>query len=415
MNSKGLKLRADSLSYFILEIYIVFFLVGTRIFNTVMQGLFIGLFLITLFLMLQKPIPLTGYIKNMGTFIVFAFLSTVWASDKSSALANNMTLLRCAILGLCIYVNCTSKDKITKLLACYALGVLVLDIYCFQTLGVSGLLRIGTQDLRLGEENVAELNANFIGNANAMGVIILLYFVSEYKKKILLILPAIYVLFIALSASRSAFLVLAFGFVLFALLMNNENKKMMRMPIYIAIGIVAFVIAYNLGLLDVVIDRFVKGNNSIRIFLSGDIRSNEANIRLRLIFEALSLFIQRPVFGYGSGQFNGLMNSIFGFPYSPHNTYTQALVAYGVIGLFIWQGMYLRIINNLRRYRDDNVAMIIVVLISAWLLHDVFGHSMGDKTSYLLLALGYALINHKYREKERMCSSEQIDTEVSRA
>lgn len=401
MYSKRLKLKNDSLSFFILELYIVLFVLGTRVFNTAMQALFIVLFLLTLVKMLRKPIPIIGYVKNVGAFIVLAFLSTVWAADKSIALTSNITLLKCALLGFCIYENCTSREKVVKLLASYVIGVIILDIYCLQTLGISGLLSIGSQELRLGEEFVTGLNANFIGNANAMGVIICMYFFSEYKKKLLIVPPVICVFFIALSASRSAFIVLAFGFIMFALLLNRENKNGMRVLIIAAIGIVAFVIVYNLGFLDVVINRFAQGKTSIKIFMSGNYRSSEANIRLRLIFEALVFFIQRPILGYGSGQFNGLMNSVLGFPYSAHNTYTQVLVAYGVVGLFFWQGMYLRIIKKLRNYRDDGITMIIVILITMWLVHDMFGHSIGDKTSYFLIALGYAMINLKYIERER--------------
>ncbi len=369
------------------------FLVGTHIFNTFMQGLFVVLFLLSLWLLTYKRLPVKGYIGNMGAFILFSLLSTIWASNRDNAIISNITLINCAVLGLCIYVNCDSREKLIKLLACYSIGVLLLDIYCYSVLGFSGLMQLGGQSLRLGVETGTDLNSNYIGNINALGTLIVLYLISIYKKKYLFLLPVIFVFFISLSASRSAFIVLAFGYILYTFLFNTDNKNTVRILIYIAVGIILIVIAYYMGLLDVILARFIRANETIAVFFMESRKTDQANIRLRLIYEALILFTEKPVLGYGCGQFNSLMVPIFGFPYSPHNAFTQSMVSYGIFGLVFWQGMYIKIIQRLRKEKADSMAMIIVILILCWLMHDMFSHSLSDKTSYLLLAIGFAAIN----------------------
>jgi O-antigen ligase len=374
-----------------LEIYTILYLVGSHIFNPVMQGLFIFLCIATLLLLFKRPILLNGYTKYMGLFILFAFISTIWAADKASAMASNMTFLLCALWGFCVYIQANSKEKINKLLFCFLLGSIVLDLYCVSVLGINGIIRLASQELRLGLESGTELNSNYIGSTNAIAALIGVYLTISHKRKIVIVFPLICAAFVLLSASRGAVIVLAFGLVVYALFTHRKNKRF-RVPLYAGLGIIAVLAAYNLGLLDIVLDRFKVASNSINIFLSGDRTSNASNIRLRLIFGGLSLFAKRPLLGYGSGQFNRLISSILGFAYSPHNAYTQSMVGYGVMGLLLWQGMYIRILKNTFKDRKNSLAMIVLVIVCAWLINDLFDHSISNKTSYYLLAIGFSAI-----------------------
>ena len=400
MNGRSLK-RMDyvSLAFFVLEIYTVLYLVGSHIFNPIMQGLFIFLCFLTLLLLFKRPIQISGYNKYMGLFILFAFVSTLWATDKASAMESNMTYLRCALWGFCIYIQANSKEKINRLLYCFLLGAIVLDAYCVIVLGINGILRLASQELRLGLESGTELNSNFIGSTNALATLIGVYLTISNKKKIVIFFPLICAAFVLLSASRGAVIVLAFCFILYALFTKGSNKRF-RVPLYVGLCVIAVLIAYSFGLLDKVLDRFQVASKSINIFFSGDRTSDASNIRLRLIFGGLSLFAKRPLFGYGSGQFNRLIYSIIGIAYSPHNAYTQSMVGYGVMGLVLWQGMYIRIMINTFKNRKTSLAMIVFILICAWLIQDMFAHSISNKTSYFLLAIGFSLIGVLKNENE---------------
>ena len=390
--SSSIRTSYDSIAFTVLEIYTILYLVGSHIFNSVMQGLFIVLCVATLLLLFKRYVLISGYTKYMGLFILFAFISTMWAADKGSAMASNMVFLRCALWGFCVYVQANSKERINKLLICFLIGTIVLDAYCLSVLGINGILRLASQELRLGIESGTYLNSNYIGSINAIATLIGVYLTISHKRKIAVVSSLICAAFVLLSASRGAVIALAFGIVLYALFAKSDNK-LFRIPLYVGLGVIAVLIAYNVGLLNFVLDRFQVASNSIKIFLSGDRTSNASNIRLRLIFVGLSLFAKRPLLGYGSGQFNRLISGILGFAYSPHNAYIQSMVGYGVMGLYLWQGMYIRILFNSFKNRKDGLAMIVFVIICAWLIHDMFDHSISNKSSYFFLAIGFSSLS----------------------
>ena len=411
----GLKINISNLTFFILQVYIILFLAGTRLFNTVMLGLFGVLFILTLCVLLKKSLPVKGYIGSMGAFLLLAFLSTLWAGDKKLAMESNLVMLRCSALGLCIYVNCDTRQRITRTLACFALSVLVLDAFCVGALGIKGLIQLGEDNVRLGVDVLDDtMNANFIGTANVLGVAILLYFIAQNKKRLLLLPMLAFIGFIALSASRSALILLVTSFVLYVLLMNRNKQHRVRSLLYVAFGITAFVLAIQLGLFDYVIDRFRDAEGSVSHFFSGYTQSDRANIRMRLIYAGLSLFVKRPILGYGSGQYGILVRQSMGYEYAPHNTYIQAMVAYGIFGLVFWQGMYFRILWKIRKRRTDSLAMILFVLIVLWLVHDIFGHALTEKISYYFLGIGFAFARIAQKERTDVSGSAPDDGVIAR-
>ena len=409
VTGKVWKLNINNLTFFVLEVYIILFLVGTRIFNSVMLWLFAVLFGLTVCVLIKKPLPLRGYIGSMGAFLLLAFLSTLWAGNKELAMQTNMIVLRCSALGLCICVSCDSRERVTKLLACFALAVLVLDIYCLKTIGVSNMMKLGEDEVRLGMDVVYGLNANFIGTVNVLGGLLVLYLSSQYKKPFLLLFFFFFVGFVALSASRTAFILLVFGFALYALMMIRDRKHRLRAFLVIAIGAIAFLVTKQFGLFNLAFDRFRDAEDSVTHFFSGYTQSDNSDIRLRLAYEGLKLFIQRPIFGYGSGQFAYLTRGMFRLPWEPHNTYIQTMVSYGIFGLVFWQGMYVRILWRLRKRKSDKLAMILAVLIIGWLMHDMFGHALTEKNSYFFIAIGFAFLRILEREDKSIAGNAPND------
>lgn len=383
----------------LLYIYVTFLFLGQYQFNSLMRIIYAVLVLGVLLFNYKHLSRLDAFTARLALLLTYALVSCLWAGDASLAFSGFISMAQCTLITISVYVLCNSENKIEKLLWCIVIAMVLFDIYIITTVGFRELATMAQQGVRADMTVEAGINANSVGYMSALVMPLLFYLCMHNGKKIYLILELLFGASVIFSASRTAVIMLLLGFSLYALLIQR-SKKMLGIIAGAAVVLIVLSILATQEYLDTIFDRFGEAQESIRIFFTQDNRIyGEGNIRLRLIKGGMVLWARNPVFGYGLNQFGRLIQPIIGFAYSPHNTYTQALVSFGIFGLILWQGLYFIAIKKLWKNRT-NLDVMLIILVVMWLFGDIFGHSMNDKTSFVLIGLCYARIFTKNNAKE---------------
>ena len=89
-----------------------------------------------------------------------------------------------------------------------------------------------------------------------------------------------------------------------------------------------------------------------------------------------------------------------GVAMSPHNTYIQILISFGVIGFILWYGTYFKIIKSAIKRRKDNLAILVIIMCLGWMLCDVLSHSLIKKTTYYVFGVGLSFLNLRLEESD---------------
>ncbi len=390
--------RFNAIWVLLLDLYIVMLFLGQHQFNTLMRVIYAVLVIGVLLFNIVYLSCLNLLTKRLLLLILYSFISCIWAANASTAFTASISMAQCALISVSIYVLVDDKDKIRTFLWCIVIAMVVFDIYVISTVGLSSLAEMSQQGIRPDMTEDIGINANSVGYLNAMVMPLLLYLCAHGGKKIFLLLEVLFGACVVFSASRTAVFMLLLGIILYALLIQ-QNKKIIRTSFGIAVVLIVVYFLASQGYLDTIFDRFGQAKTSIKYFFTQDSKvSGDGNIRMRLIRAGLEFWTENPIFGHGAGQFNALAKERMGVAYSSHNAYTQALVSFGVLGLFLWQGMYITAIKRLWKKRT-NLDTILVILIVVWLFGDIFSHSMNDKMSYVLIGLCYAQVNIKNKDQ----------------
>lgn len=391
--------RNNSKLVWLLYVYVIFLFLGQYQFNSLMRIIYAVLVLGVLFFNYRYLSRLDTFTVRLALLLVYALVSCLWADDTSLAFGGFISMAQCTLITISVYVLCNSENKIQKLLWCIVIAMVLFDIYIITTVGFQELAAMAQQGVRADMTVEAGINANNVGYMSALVMPLLFYLCMHNGKKIYLVLELLFGASVIFSASRTAVVMLLLGFSLYALLLQR-SKKMLGIVAGIVTVLIILSILATQGYLDTIFDRFGEAQESIKVFFTQDSRIyGDGNIRLRLIKGGLVLWMHNPIWGYGLNQFGRLIQPIIGFAYAPHNTYTQALVSFGIFGLILWQGLYFIAIKKLWRNRS-NLDVMLIIMVVMWLFGDLFGHSMNDKTSFILIGLCYARILSKKNTKE---------------
>ena len=135
------------------------------------------------------------------------------------------------------------------------------------------------------------------------------------------------------------------------------------------------------------------------LFATGrDTGDGSINARLALSNDALNLWTNKPLFGWGADQFRFI--SDFG-RYS-HNNYSELLMTVGIVGFILFYGMYIYIINyGVKFFLSKNISkkklgFWILVTGMSFLIMDIAAVSYYSKLHWIVLSTILGLISfHK--------------------
>ncbi len=150
-------------------------------------------------------------------------------------------------------------------------------------------------------------------------------------KTILLCILLVMTYAILLTGSRAAIVALAVGIAIFVV----QNVLSGKVSLFAKIGIVALVFLF-VAVIVLNADSILPRNLYDRIFVSSYADSSNAH-RLELWSFGLEGFLRRPFFGYGIGNYNYYVINVLGMTQHTvvvaHNTYLDALLDLGIVGL----------------------------------------------------------------------------------
>lgn len=344
----------------------------------------------------------TGYItfhfeilhKYMLLWASFIFLSSIWAINSSYSIEKGMTIIELLICISLIYESYYYSD-IHRLLKIIMWSGFIVSIYTIMFVGVSSLSETIDTGGRM-DNNFA--NVNTIGMVASTSVIICIYLYCFYKKSfnVFFCIPSLYV--IAASGSRKALIMLLLSFIIiFYLKIKQRNKintslsTILNILTSLIVFLLFFFMILQSGLFDGTIMRI---DGMINSFTGkGDIDSSS---ELRKYYRILGwkCFFENPVLGIGIGNGRILALAKTGHDCYLHCNYAELAATGGIIGLFLYYWIYVKIVLSERKfYIKDPLAAIILLLVILNLIMDYGTVSYYSKTTYFMLMIFLLHIN----------------------
>lgn len=318
-------------------------------------------------------------------FAFFCFASGIWAWNAGYAFEKGLTILELFVCFSMVYYYYRKKQSVDLLISAVMWG-------CFAVMGYS-ILALGWSNVLVAVQNEARLAAGFT-NTNSLSLIIALAFIlSVYRIQTrgiklwnLLLIPA--VVLIAALGSRKALILVVLGVSLLYLTNDVGSKKQIWLKILRAILVI--VIIFLVLRLIAVSSLFSGLNNRMQGFyalITGEGQVDHSSwVRQQMIELGWKQFLRTPIIGIGMGNAR-IMTGILGYDSYLHNNYIELLADGGVIGFFLYYGMYIYLVHRLIKYgrRDDPEAKLCLVLIACLLVADYGVVSYYTKSTYYFL------------------------------
>lgn len=229
---------------------------------------------------------------------------------------------------------------------------------------ISGGIRIG--DTLSGNVNTVGFNFGFIS-------LLVIWNYCKTKKKINLLLFAVFALLMLLTGSKKALLILILDLIMILIYQKGKASTWLKLGLLIAIVAYAiFNVPYLYDILGLRIETMIAtiiGRKSAALGLY----SYSTDMREVMIKEAFDLFLGKPIFGGGFNYF--LANTVTQYEYS-HCNYTELLCSFGLFGTLIYyskQISNLRYIIKGRLYRNReymNIGIVCLMLMVEMLVVD---------------------------------------------
>lgn len=352
-----------------------------------------------------SSIALGPFQLHFGVFVVYCFMTSIWALSSSNAIEFSITL---AMIFACLFMiipHYMRDENISQLLSAIMWAGVVIAIYAIKYYGFSTLIASSkTVGIRLGN---SFSNINTIGMFCAMGVVIQ-FERWLYKKKFELSIPfvMISVLVVACTQSRKALTLIILGCAILVIMKNYDVRNIVKsalklVGIIIAFCLVVFLVS-QISVFSGVQERM--GQLLSAVTGKGELDSGSVN---RLIMTDLGIrtWKQHPILGVGLNCTRIVVARELGFNAYLHNNYVEVLCATGLVGFILYYGMYVYLFCQLQKYGKNDrryyVFGIMWLIIS--LVMDVGMVSYYGKIQcfYLMTQfLNVQLLKNKLREDE---------------
>lgn len=333
---------------------------------------------------ITKPL---GYLLAFGAFCIASIL---WAEEPSRSITvafKTLPLLIIFAIVLNNYLECINNGK-EFLFSCIYISGIALALYTIWIQGGFGayLSQMGMGN-RLGGE-VA--NENVVGMGTAFSLLIAFYLVLFRHRFAHLAVMALCGLVAFGTGSNKALIIMLLGCLLLLVFYAYTNGTVMSLIkalvllICVGMGVLALL---QLPMFETINQRF---NEMINTFL-GTGKTNASTVeRIGLTKAGLNQFFETPLLGIGIGN-SGIITQrvVAGFDSYLHNNYVELLACVGVLGTFLF---YMSVLVSLFKMlvnikSASSSAILVVVLILAWLFIQVGYVSYAEKTTYIYIVL----------------------------
>ena len=327
-----------------------------------------------------------SFTKWQTALLLLFFVSIFWAYSREQATTIWIAYLGRSIIILYVYSYLLITKNFFYASKVFIIAVALVNLHFLVAFGISGMLAARAETIDLGQG----WNANALGMQSVVACFLVLNVLSLKKNNDLYkftILPFL-VFFILLTGSKTCFFLL-FGSILMFFFMKSKRKMFTLVVIFSLIAILSYLV-FNVPFLyevigerlEIMIDGFTTFDVVTKTTSEG---SASDNIRLLMLFEGWQWFLEKPVLGYGVGNFQEMFGEINnGKELYAHNNYIELLVDTGLVGAMLYYWLYIFIIWKSTRGSSKyelSVASFLIVLMVA-----EFGH-----VSYLVFCIQFLL------------------------
>lgn len=324
---------------------------------------------------------LDAYVFLNFIFIVYVFLTAIWAKSPDSTITMTRTLIRTFLCAYIVYLYFVEEEDVSRLLRILMWAGYIVAIYSLMFYGVDKLLKAGTDSsLRTGNEFA---NVNSIAICCALSVMIQANEVFEKRNRwtCVFLIPTIIV--IGATQSKKALIFLIIG-VFSAFIVKNQNESSIKKVFKTILGcIIAFVLIYYLLQLDIfsgIKERMETMFNSF----SGKGKVDRSTLEREQLIEAgWKEFIEHPIGGIGISNSYFITLQFLGKKTYLHNNFVELLSCGGIFAFVFYYAMYAYLFYSLWKYRkaDKKQAMFFAI----WLL--------------IMLALDYGNVSYYSKDQ----------------
>ncbi|WP_350022543.1 O-antigen ligase family protein [Turicibacter sanguinis] len=370
----------------IIGIYIFSNKEDTVIFSEIILMGLIGCLFI--YLIKINKINLNSYFLFMGMFVIYTWMTCLWALEIELAVEKSITLTLLFITGILMYnffYDIQDNKFIIKSL--FWAGIF-LALYTIFYYGISDFFLRLAQGGRIGGEI---LNENSLGMYTGIAVIISFYYVWIKNKKIYYLILVIPFVVAMSTGSRKAVILIVMGIGIL-ILCQMENKIRLKQILIIPIIIIGIALAMKSPIFYVTNQRMEALFNSI----TGDGKiDNSIKIRNEMIRIGSNQFKETPFLGIGMGNARLISKNELGKDAYLHNNFIELLVNGGIIGFIIYYLMYLVIIIKLLPHvkNKNDLAIITFIIIFTRIVMDYGSVSYYTKINNIYIILGFSTID----------------------
>lgn len=251
---------------------------------------------------------------------------------------------------------------------------------------------------------ISILGGNYLGFGRVLGIgiILLLGFLfftqmSSFRRSVCLVLAIVYIYLMFYSGGRGPLLATVFSCSLIVLLSIRLTSTDLRLKRYlfpliglVAAGAVYIVYLFQTDALPTTLYRIAL------LFHSGDM-GDSAEARVDHIFQAISLWSEKPVFGHGIGAWP-VINGEIDSRYYPHNIILELLVELGIVGFVMLAALVVYAFRGFtfRIMRRRGLYAIIYMLFLHAALNALVSGDLADNR-FLFCTIGLAAVRFQAR------------------
>ena len=344
---------------------------------------------ILLLLLTERRVRGGAYLRWIAGFLAISAASILWAADRGNALFYLAWILQAVGLALAIENSIHGQADIEYILRCFIVAGLALMVRMLMSTSLSAL-----GSFRLG--NMRGFNANEIALKASIACISAFYQYTRSRRRGqrigLMTATVLLALFVFLTGSRKGTVMVLAGIVLYNLVRSGSWVRYLRNILISALIVAAFLIVVTRveALNNVLGARLIRLLNMFDADADTAAIGNSISNRLDFISIGMDLFRDRPLFGYGLGNYQ----NVSGLNLYAHNNYVELLVDLGLVGTAIYYTIYAsNIVNILRIIRRRRELLAVMLAFSAMLLVVEYG-LVTFQSDYvqIIIALSYAAV-----------------------
>lgn len=342
-------------------------------------------------LCLKNRLIVAFHTKATFVFLVICTFSLFWSIEPAYDYYKFLVFNFFLMFAINNYID--NREKLDKTIKSLILAGLVMSIH---VLLVSGC------NFKLGNRLLIEgYNANSIGMYLSLSLLACIYFFDKHHNIKYLIPLVLFMPVIFFSGSKKALFLVAF-FVAFYTCYKKKGaiNKIRNMIIAILlVGIIVYFVFSIPWVYKIMGTRILDLINSV---ITGQLGQDE--IRFYMIRLGIEKFKEKPLIGYGLGNYRILLNKEAGFYAYAHNNFIEVLTGMGLVGFLSYYIIYFNIIKNLiKSYRKDTNIVVLLLAVMIGLVISEVGLVSYYVTFYQLIValsfIGLRIVNNSVDKK----------------